>query len=225
MGQVKKASSLRLEAMALCKNRPTPASFFDWIVSIAPVNHLTVGPDVVQYFENVLAEVKERVARGEGAIQKEKYRLFFDGIMNWTRVGWLAEKFARYDAAVIAGRYTHMAFWQEPDLIDANDPVLGMGQNYLICPNNHSAPILIGEIMKLCENYEVDGMVIHASRTCRAFTNPQFLIANAAQKRLGIPTTMFEGDLVDDSFYKDELVNSRVEAMLEAIDARRIAAA
>ena len=27
--------------------------------------------------------------------------------------------------------------------------------------------------------------------------------------------------MVDESFYKDELLNSRVEAMLEAIDARR----
>ena len=158
-------------------------------------------------------------------MRKERYRLFFDGIMNWTKVGWLAEKFAKYDAAVIAGRYTHMAFWQEPKLINPQDPVLGMAQNYLICPNNHSAPILIDLIMDLCSKYEVDGMVIHASRTCRAFTNPQFMIAEAATKRLGIPTSMFEGDVTDDSFYKDELVNSRVEAMLEAIDARRLVTA
>ena len=112
-----------------------------------------------------------------------------------------------------------------PGLIDPNDPVLGMAQNYLICPNNHSAPILTDLIMDLCRKYEVDGMVIHASRTCRAWTNPQFLIADAAHKRLGIQTAMFEGDVTDESFYKDELVNTRVEAMLEAIDARRIAAA
>src|SRR5205823_1702256 len=102
--------------------RPVPASFFDWVVSIAPVNHLPVGPQVVQYFENVKAEVEQRLARGEGAVKNEKYRLFFDGIMNWNKVGWLAEKFAAYDAAVVVGRYTHMAFWQEPGLIDANDP-------------------------------------------------------------------------------------------------------
>jgi benzoyl-CoA reductase subunit B len=27
-----------------------------------------------------------------------------------------------------------MSFWQEPELIDLDDPVLGMAQNYLICP-------------------------------------------------------------------------------------------
>jgi hypothetical protein len=36
---------------------------------------------------------------------------------------------------------------------------------------------------------------------------------------------MFEGDVTDESFYKDELLNSRVEAMLESIDARRTVAA
>jgi len=224
MKDIKRASELRLEAMDLCTKTPAPASFFDWVVSIAPINNLPVA-GVVDYFETVLDEVKTRVTTGEGAVPTEKYRLFFDGIMNWNKVGWLAEKFAAYDAAVVVGRYTHMAFWQEPDLINADDPVLGMAQNYLICPNNHAAPIQIDLIMDLCNKYQVDGMVIHASRTCRAFTNPQFLIADAAHKRLGIQTSMFEGDVTDESFYKDELLNSRVEAMLEAIDARRMATA
>ena len=111
MGYVKRASELRLEAMDMCIATPAPASFFDWVVSIAPINNLPVGPQIVDYFQTVRDEVAARVAAGEGAIRKERYRLFFDGIMNWTKVGWLAEKFAKYDAAVIAGRYTHMAFW------------------------------------------------------------------------------------------------------------------
>lgn len=224
MADIKIASELRLEAMDLCTAQPAPASFFDWVVSIAPINNLPV-PGVRNYFETVLDEVKQRVAAGEGTVPDEKYRLFFDGIMNWNKVGWLANKFANYDAAVIAGRYTHMAFWQEPKLIDPNDPVRGMAQNYLICPNNHAAPILIKLIMDLCRKFEVDGMVIHASRTCRAFTNPQFMIAETAHRELGIPSSMFEGDVTDESFYKDELLNNRVEAMLEAIESRRMAVA
>ena len=35
----------------------------------------------------------------------------------------------------------------------------------------------------------------------------------------------FEGDVADASFYKDELLDSRLEAMLEAIDVRRMKAA
>ena len=86
------------------------------------------------------------------------------------------------------------------------------------------SPILIDLIMGLCEKYEVDGIVFHATRTCRAFTNPMFMIAQEATSRLGIQTTMFEGDVADETFYKDELLNTRVEAMLEAIDQKRLSA-
>ncbi|WP_238367146.1 2-hydroxyacyl-CoA dehydratase subunit D [Mesobacterium pallidum] len=223
MSYVKRAAELRLEAMDLCTATPSPASFFDWIVSIAPVNFLPGDQNLVTYFEGVKAEIETRIANGEGAVKDEKYRLFFDGMMNWNKVGWLADKFASVNACVVAGRYTHMSFWQEPQLIDLENPVRGMAQNYLICPNNHGAPIMIGEIEKLCDKFDIDGVVCHASRTCRGMTNSQFLIAGSA-KKYGRQAMFFEGDVADESFYKDELLNVRLEAMIEAIDARKRAA-
>ena len=58
MGYVKKAAELRLEAMDLCTATPSPASFFDWIVSIAPVNFLPGDQNLVTYFEGVKAEIE-----------------------------------------------------------------------------------------------------------------------------------------------------------------------
>ncbi len=221
MGYVKKAAEIRLEAMRLCKARPSPASFFEWTNSIAPVNFLPGGPEIVDYFVQKKAEIEARIAVGEGSIPQEKYRLWWDGIMNWNKIGWLADKFAGYDANMVAGRYTHMGFWQEPQVIDLKDPLDGMAQNYLTCPISISAPQVIEKIIEHCEYYEIDGLILHAARTCRAFSYPQYMIADAVGKRLGLPVAMFEGDMVDETFYKDEVVNSRVEAMLEAIDASR----
>jgi benzoyl-CoA reductase subunit B len=221
MEYTKKAGQLRVEAMELCSARPAPASFFDWTTSLAPVNFVPGGPEIVDYFTKVKAEIQQRIADGVGAVPNEKYRLFWDGIMNWNKIGWLANKFANFDANMVAGRYTHMGFWHEYECIDVKDPLEGMAINYLVCPINLSAPLMIEQIIKLCKHYEIEGMVLHAARTCRAFSNPQYLIAEAVQKRLGIPVAMFEGDMVDESFYKDEIVNSRVEAMLEAIESRK----
>jgi benzoyl-CoA reductase subunit B len=221
MSYVKKAGELRLDAMHMCNARPAPATFFEWSISIAPVNFLPYGPEVVDYFEKLKAEIGDRVANGIGSVPRERYRLFWDGIMNWGKLGWMAEKFAAYDACMVAGRYTHMGFWQEPQVIDVDDPLEGMARNYLVCPINHSAPYMIDKITDLCDFYEIDGLVMHGARTCRAFSNPQYLIAQQVSKRLGVKVSMIEGDMIDPSFYKDELVNSRVEAMLEAIDAKR----
>ena len=221
MGFVKTAAELRLEAMQLCRAKPSPASFFEWTNSIAPVNFLPGGPAIVDYFEQKKAEIQSRIDAGIGSVPNERYRLFWDGIMNWNKIGWLADKFANYDACVVSGRYTHLGFWQEPQVIDLNDPLDGMAQNYLTCPISISAPQVIDKIVDHCVDYEIDGLLLHGARTCRAFSYPQFLIADAVGKRLGMPVAMFEGDMVDESYYKDEIVNSRVEAMLEQIDAKR----
>lgn len=220
MGFIKKAAELRMEAMELCTATPAPASFFDWIVSIAHVNFLPGTQRLVDYFEAVKAEIQQRITDGVGAVPDEKYRLFFDGMMNWNKIGWLADKFAAVDATVVAGRYTHMSFWQRPDLVDLKNPVRGMGQNYLACPNNSSAPFMIGEIDRLCDQYKIDGVVMHVSRTCRGMTNSQHLIGESARKH-GRQALFFEGDVADESFYKDELLNTRLEAMIEALDSKR----
>ena len=170
------------------------------------------------------AEIEQRLIEGVPALPNERYRLAFDGIMNWNKVGWLANKFAQNDAAVIFGRYTHTSFWQEPDLIDEADPILGMAKHYLLCPFNHSAKNLGEVLIKDCQTYGIDGVVFHATRTCRSATNGQMIMAQIAQ-RAGIQTMFFEGDVADESFYKDELLNTRLEAMIEAMDSKRRMAA
>ena len=221
MDYTKKAAELKLEAQALCKTRPSPASFFEWTNSIAPVNFLPGDQQIVDYFAGMKTEIQERIDAGIGSVPQERYRLFWDGIMNWNKIGWLADKFAAYDACVVSGRYTHLAFWQEPQVIDVNDPIEGMAENFLSCPISISGPQVIDKIVEHCEDYSIDGLLLHGAHTCRAFSYPQFMIAEGVGKRLGMPVAMFEGDMVDESYYKDELVNSRVEAMLEQIELKR----
>ncbi len=221
MTYIKRASELRREAMALCRAAPTPATYWDWIANIAHINFLPAGQELVDYFTAVKDEIQWRLDNGVGGIESERYRLYFDGMMNWNKLGWLAKKFASYDVAVVAGRYTHNAFWQEPHLIDTENPLLGMAQHYLLCPTNHGVKTLKHLMLRDIDDYGIDGMVFHSSRTCRAFTNPQRLLGNTAQKQRGIPSMFFEGDVADASFYKDEILQSRLEAMLESIDIRR----
>ncbi len=223
MAYIKQASELRQKAMKLCRLTPAPATFWDWIGNVAHINFLPANQELVDFFGAVLAEVEQRVADGVGAVADERYRLYFDGFMNWNHLGLLSRKFASYDVAVVAGRYTHHAFWQEPQLLDpeADDPMLGQAQNNLLCPMNHSTKTIEQLVLRDSDFYGVDGIVFHSTRTCRAFTNPQRLVAKAAQEKRGLATMFFEGDIADASFYKDEVLESRLAAMLEGIDVRR----
>jgi benzoyl-CoA reductase/2-hydroxyglutaryl-CoA dehydratase subunit BcrC/BadD/HgdB len=97
-----------------------------------------------------------------------------------------------------------------------------MAQHYLLCPTNHGYKSLQHMMLRDCRDYGVDGVVFHSTRTCRAFTGPQQILAKTVQNELGVQTMFFEGDVADASFYKDEILESRLAAMLEAIDVRRM---
>jgi benzoyl-CoA reductase/2-hydroxyglutaryl-CoA dehydratase subunit BcrC/BadD/HgdB len=96
-----------------------------------------------------------------------------------------------------------------------------MAQHYLLCPTNHGNRTLEHLTLRDCRAYDVDGVVFHSTRTCRAFTGPQRLLAKAARDQLGIPSIFFEGDVADAAFYKEEILESRLVAMLEAVDIAR----
>ena len=72
-----------------------------------------------------------------------------------------------------------------------------------------------------CKDLKIDGVILHGARTCRSFGRSHYLMAENLSKKMGIPSTMFEGDMVDESFYKEEVVNTRIEALLENIDAMK----
>jgi benzoyl-CoA reductase/2-hydroxyglutaryl-CoA dehydratase subunit BcrC/BadD/HgdB len=221
MDYIKRAAELRREGLDLCKAKPAPATFWDWIACVAPINFLPGDQALVDYFAGVRDEIKQRLDAGVPGVQGERYRLYFDGIMNWNKLGFLSRKFAEHGAAVLAGRYIHNAFWQEPHLIDVENPLRGMAQHYLLCPTNHGSRTLDYLTLRDCREYDVDGIVFHSTRTCRAFTGPQRLLARSALNTLGIPAIFFEGDVADASFYKEEILESRLVAMLEQIDMRR----
>ncbi len=225
MTHIKRAAELRKEGLELCRAKPAPATFWDWIACIAPINFLPGDQALVDYFAAVRDEIQDRLDTGIPGVQGEKYRLYFDGIMNWNKLGFLSRKFAEHGASVLAGRYIHNAFWQEPQLIDTDNPLRGMAQHYLLCPTNHGTKTLDYLTQRDCEAYDVDGIVFHSTRTCRAFTGPQRLLAKSAQDKLGLPSIFFEGDVADASFYKEEILESRLAAMLEAIDVKRDRAA
>ncbi len=153
MTYIKRAAELRCEGLELCKAKPAPATFWDWIACVAPINFLPGDQALVDYFGAVRDEIADRLAQGISGVQNERYRLYFDGIMNWNKLGFLSRKFAEHGAAVLAGRYIQNAFWQEPDLIDPDDPLLGMAQHYLLCPTNHGTKTLDYLTIRDCRDY------------------------------------------------------------------------
>ena len=79
---------------------------FDAFFTLRLIVTLSGTQEVVDYYTALLATMKDRVARGIGAVPNEKYRLLWDNIPIWHRMKWLSEKFASHNACLVADTYT-----------------------------------------------------------------------------------------------------------------------
>ena len=191
----------------MCQAAPAPATFWDWIASIAPINFL---PGTRRWWTISRRSRTRSAARSStagSALAERAIPAVFrrDHELEQDRLAGPRNS-PRTTPRSSSGRYTHKAFWQEPHLIDATIRCSGMAQHYLLCPTNHGVKTLERPDPRDCRSYGIDGIVFHSTRTCRASPTRSMIVAQTAQREYGIQTMFFEGDVADTSFYKDEIL-------------------
>jgi benzoyl-CoA reductase/2-hydroxyglutaryl-CoA dehydratase subunit BcrC/BadD/HgdB len=220
LNEAKQAATLRQEIMKLCQHVPAPASFFDMAASIGLVCHLVGMPGTGDLLRKIRDEVEQRITQGIGSVPMERYRLYWNGILSWPQLGVLARKFAALDACLVAGSYTHLQFLPRPDMIDPERPLESIAYNCDTLVNydyDHQAKT----IAEFCKEYSIDGLLMSETQTCRVSNGPNFAIMDGVARRLGLPSVAIGGDSCDPRFYSDAQVDTRLQALLETIEARR----
>ena len=82
--------------------------------------------------------------------------------MNWNKIGYLADKFAGMDASMVAGRYTHMGFWHEPNL--STSRIRWRAWRTTTRLSDHIVGTADGgtDRANICREYEIDGLILQA---------------------------------------------------------------
>jgi len=224
---LKEVATLRNQCWEYFKTKPTTWTLWDYGVSIAPVFYLMGNPVGVKYYKKLLKELSERKKKGIPAIgpDGEKYRLYWDGWLPWAFLGKFMRKFTPYGAVCLCGKYP-WEFFPHPELIDPEHPVetwadLYYGQEKGLM-YNFSPKGTIELIGELIEDYSLDGMVMFSSKTCRVMNLSHHEIIDVLEKKYGVPGVIIEGDMIDSSMISDSQIETRLEALYEMIDSRRI---
>jgi benzoyl-CoA reductase/2-hydroxyglutaryl-CoA dehydratase subunit BcrC/BadD/HgdB len=101
------AVTLWREIRELCQARPSPLNAPDLFLTMAPIVVLRGSRDAVNFYRKLKDEVEGRVARGEGAILEERYRLLWDNIAIWFRLFRLFNLFTEAGACFVVDTYTN----------------------------------------------------------------------------------------------------------------------
>jgi bcr-type benzoyl-CoA reductase subunit B len=201
-------------------HRPAPMSAFDAFFHLALIVTLRGTQVVVDYYRELLAEMKQRIADGISAVPEERYRLLWDNLPIWFRTKWLSETFAGRGACLVADTYTS-AWCGALETIDERDFLGTMAEGYTRIYLNIGVDQMADTVVGMIDRYRVDGLVMHSNRSCKPYSFGQYVIRRIVADRRGIPTLIIESDMVDERCFSEGQVETRIEAFMEMLETGR----
>jgi benzoyl-CoA reductase/2-hydroxyglutaryl-CoA dehydratase subunit BcrC/BadD/HgdB len=201
-------------------HKPAPLSAFDAFFHLALIVTLRGTATAVDYYRELLAEMRQRVAAGISAVPRERYRLLWDNLPVWYRTRWLSDTFAAHDACLVADTYTSawcgsLKYLREDDFLES------LAEGYTRIYLNIGVDAMAREVIAMVDKYAVDGLVMHSNRSCKPYSLGQYDIQRLVQRERGIPTLVIEADMVDERSFAESQVENRIEAFMEMIAAGR----
>ena len=208
------------EVLDTAMEKPAPLSAFDAFFYLALIVTLRGTQIAVDYYRELLAEMRERAAQKIGSIPNEKYRLLWDNLPVWYKTRWLSEKFASEGACLVADTYTS-AWCGQLDYLNENDFLGSMVEGYTRIYLNIGVDQMVKIVKKMIKKYDVDGFVMHSNRSCKPYSLGQFDIMRMVQKDTGLPCLMIEADMVDERAFSESQIETRIDAFMEVVKQRR----
>lgn len=211
------ASCLWKAVLDMARTAPAPLTFFDGCILMAPIVVMRGTEACLHFYEELLQELKQRVSAGIGQVPEEQVRLYWDGMPVWGRLKFLAETFAANQASVVASTYCNSWVF---DRFDPQKPLESMAEAYTRIFINRGENAKLKILVDLAEQFLVDGVVFHDSKTCFNNANSRFGLPDRFQKVTGIPTLTIDGDLNDLRFFSDGQTRTRLETFIEQLKMR-----
>jgi benzoyl-CoA reductase/2-hydroxyglutaryl-CoA dehydratase subunit BcrC/BadD/HgdB len=189
-----------LKIAELAQGVPSPFSSMDGLVDYALVLALAGTPELADYFEKKYEAVKKRVENQQGQPTDQKIRLVwiygapaFDFTLFFTLEG-------TYGAYSV-GNMNNNFIMKPVDLSTTENIYRGLASKVINLPMGRECggpwENYIDAMMDLCRRFRADAAVLAGHVACKANWPIMKLVKDRIADELGIPTLIFELDLMD----------------------------
>ncbi len=214
----RECSELWKEVLETASTSPSPLTFFDGTIHMGPAVVLRGTEEAVEYYKVLLKELKERVKNGEGAVEDEQFRIYWEGMPVWGRLRAHSEIFANLKTCVLASTYCNS--WIFTDF-DPDDPFRSMAKAYSELFIVKSDEAKEKYMKRMIDIFKIDGIIFHDAKTCPNNSNNRYGMPERLTKDTGVPSLTINGDLNDLRLISDEQTKTNIEAFIEQLEENR----
>ena len=215
VGYSKRTSELWRACLESASAIPSPWTFFDETIHMAPAVISRGTREANEYYELLLEELQERIKNKVAAIEGEKHRLYWEGMPIWGKLRAMSEQLASLKACVVASTYCNSWIF---DQLDPDEPFESMGLAYtelFIVRDEVYKEQYIKECFDL---FKFNGIIFHDAKTCPNNSNNRYGMPERLSQKLNIPVLTINGDLNDLRCYSEEQAKTNIEAFIEQIE-------
>lgn len=216
---------------------PGPMPSEDHYNAMVPGYYYCGTPEALTFYQELRDEVKYRADNRIGVIADEKYRLLFGGGLPPWHTMWIFNYFESLGAVFVIEN-AYRVYDPVEVSFEVRDPLeylawrtfLRLTQRF--CEAQRPRRRLDGtmkktgspsveRLLEFIEDYKIDGVVFHATRSCRTTTIGQLHWMNLLKEYVKIPSLQLVSDIVDVRDYSEAQWKGQINAFVEAVDAHK----
>ncbi len=206
------------DMMKMNKHNPAPSTYFDLMPHNFPNLVLRYKPEVADHYRLMKQEMNERIREGIVPFENMKYRVYWDGIPYWFAMRFLSKKLQSLGICLVTSAYSQLFAF---DRSDPERPLDSVAENTAYFYLNRDVRYKAEYTEQLYRDYDLEAGIFAYAMTCKPFSITMHYIADYVQKKLGVLSTIIEGDLVDDTFFDEEKTGIRLETFAEALESNK----
>lgn len=208
-------SDLWRDCLRTSAARPAALSFFDATIQMGPAVVLRGTSEACDYYRLLGAELAARVREGRGALPRERFRLYWDGMPIWGKLRDLADLFVRIETTVVASTYCNSWVFEA---LDPRDPLRSMARASLELFIARAEAPKQAYLERMVREFGVDGVVFHDALTCPNNSNARFGLPQRLRGATGVPVLVLDGDLNDLRCFSEEQARTNIEGFVEQLE-------
>lgn len=200
--KAKRVGKLRREINEYRKHIPTPMGAGDAFTAMFPGMYMPGTEEADEFYRKLRDEVKERIDKKIGIVNPERFRLAWSGIPFWYNLGLINYFEEKGGVVVIDTQYGSASTSMNEDTRQ---------------PQRWGMNGMVASVVRAVVDYNLDGVVLSYTPTCRALYVNQIEIKNTLEEELGVPSLLLESDMVDPSSFNEGQTLTRIDAFIELV--------
>jgi len=234
------------ETYELRRAIPTPMGTGDAMNTMVPMVFMLGTQEGYDFFLELNRELKDKIARKEGVVKDEKYRLLWGGgLPSWfalTDFNYFNSKGAVFP---VETTYRMIEPIYRLHMPETNDPIERLAWRWLgywtywydKAKKRPGSEPDVERLIQYIEDYQIDGIVMHEAFSCRTWhlgliwqlnqlrkiykPIPVLVLGSNGKRkeeRRELPSLILESDIIDISSYSEMDARNRIDAFIETLE-------